>query len=188
MAVKRKKLTKPEVDQLIIQLTSESKITDQMLFAFAEMINGGPFKTPKPKPITMKVAKQAVLAEFNCSTVTQLRKNKAFNMSIAGETISLKTKADWMKLYRTWVAVPHSERNKTGPTCINGIDVLENFRPWHVFNLDMSTATKEKINSAFKRLAKIHHPDAGGDSRVFERLQKMRQTALDSIDLKEINK
>ena len=188
MAVKRNELTKAEVKHLINQLVAEEMISNEILFTFAEKINGRPFKEPKPKPITMKVAKQAVLAEFNCSTVTQLRKNKAFNMSIAGETISLKTKADWMKLYRTWVAVPHSERNKTGPTCINGIDVLENFRPWHVFNLDMSTATKEKINSAFKRLAKIHHPDAGGDSRVFERLQKMRQTALDSIDLKEINK
>ena len=182
MTVRRKKLTKPEVEELINELMAEAKITDQMLLDFAEKLNGGPFKIP---PISMAAAKKAVLAEFGCSTVTQLRKNKAFNMSIAGETISLKTKADWMKLYRTWVAVPHSERNKTGPTCINGIDVLENFRPWHVFNLDMSTATKEKINSAFKSLAKIHHPDAGGDSRVFERLQKMRKTALDSIDLKE---
>jgi len=38
----------------------------------------------------------------------------------------LRTKADWQKLYRQWVGVPQSERNRSGPTCINGIDVLEN--------------------------------------------------------------
>ena len=186
MAARRKRITKPEVLELIAQLKTENVITDEILLAFAEKVNGGPF--PPPKPMTMATAKKKVLAQFGCQTVAELRKNKTFSMSMTGEKISLKSKADWMKLYRRWVAVPEEERGRTGPTCINGIDVLENFRPWHVFNLDMSTATKEKINSAFKRLAKIHHPDAGGDSRVFERLQKMRQTALDSIDLKEINK
>ena len=95
MTVRRKKLTKPEVQELINELMAEAKITDQMLLAFAEKLNGGPFKIP---PISMAAAKKAVLAEFGCSTVSQLRKNKAFNMSIGGETISLKTKADWMNL------------------------------------------------------------------------------------------
>ena len=31
-----------------------------------------------------------------------------------------------------------------GPTCINGIDVLENFRPWHVFGLDPKKAMIER--------------------------------------------
>ena len=83
-----------------------------------------------------------------------------------------------MKLYRRWVAVPESERNQSGPTCINGIDVLENFRPWHVFGLDPKTATQEDVKASFRDLAKIHHPDAGGDARVFERLQKMRDSVL----------
>ena len=60
----------------------------------------------------------------------------------------------------------------------NGVDVLENFRPWHVFSLDPSTASAEDIKEAFRRLAKEHHPDVGGDPRVMERLQKMRDSLL----------
>ena len=97
---------------------------------------------------------------------------------MVGEDYGLKTKADWMKLYRRWVAVPESERGLTGATCMNDIDVLENFRPWHVFGLDSDTATPKDVKSEFRELAKTHHPDMGGDARVFERLQKMRDSVL----------
>ena len=60
----------------------------------------------------------------------------------------------------------------------NGIDVLENFRPWHVFGLDPKKATVEDVKESFRDLVKIHHPDVGGDPRVFERLQKMRDSVL----------
>ena len=181
MATRRKRLTKPEVEELIIQLIERKDINEELIYEFAEKINGGPFLAPKPKKpkaITMAAAKKAVLANFGCKTVTELRKNKNFTMSITGEDISLKTKNDWMKLYRRWIGVPEEERNKTGANCINGIDVLENFRPWHVFNLDSKTATKEDVKTSFRNLAKVHHPDAGGDARVFERLQKMRDSVL----------
>ena len=181
MATRRKRLTKPEVIGLVHELTAEAAITNEMLLKFAEKINGAPFTEPKskkPKPMTMTTAKKAVLAMFGCSTVTQLRKNKTFNMSMTGETISLKSKDDWMKLYRRWVAVPEEERARTGPTCINGIDVLENFRPWHVFGLDSATASRDDVNTSFRKLAKIHHPDVGGDPSVFERLQKMKDSVL----------
>ena len=184
MAVKRNELTKAEVKHLINQLVAEEMISNEILFTFAEKINGRPFKAPKPTPITMAAAKKAVLSKFDCKTVTELRKNKTFLMSMTGETIALKTKADWMKLYRTWIEVPVSERNQKGPTCINGIDVLENFRPWHVFGLDSSKATKEDVAKAFRNLAKTYHPDSGGDRRVFERLKEMKETALDRIDLR----
>ncbi len=176
MAVRRKRITKPEVLELISQLKAEKVITDEILLVFAEKVNGGPF--PPPKPMTMATAKKKVLAQFGCQTVTELKKNKTFSMSMTGEKISLKSKADWMKLYRRWVAVPEEERGRTGPTCINGIDILENFRPWHVFGLDSSTATKEDVKNSFRALAKVHHPDVGGDPKVFERLQKMRDSIL----------
>ena len=76
----------------------------------------------------MTAAKKAVLDKFNCKSVAELRKNKTFLMSMTGEDISFKTKDDWLKLYRRWVGVPESERGLEGPTCINGIDVLENFK------------------------------------------------------------
>lgn len=182
MAVARtKKLSKPEVEALIHGLLQSDRITHNALLAFAERINGSEFKeppTPKPKILTMTEAKKAVLDKFQSKNVAELKKNKTFAMSMTGEEISLKTKDDWIKLYRRWVAVPENERNKSGSTCINGIDVLENFRPWHVFGLDPKKATAEDVKASFRDLAKIHHPDAGGDPRVFERLQKMRDSVL----------
>lgn len=180
-AARAKKLTKPEVELLIQDLLQSGSITHDALLAFAERVNGSAFKEPtkpKAKAITMATAKKAVLDKFGCKNATELRKNKTFAMSMTGEEISLKTKDDWMRLYRRWVAVPEDERNKSGPTCINGIDVLENFRPWHVFGLDPKQATAEDVKASFRNLAKVHHPDAGGDPRVFERLQKMRDSVL----------
>ena len=176
-----KKLTKPEVEILIQDLLGSGPITFDSLLAFAERINGVKFKEPpkpKEKALAMTTAKQAVLEKFACKNATELRRNKTFMMSMTGEEVSLKTKDDWMKLYRRWVAVPEDERNRSGPTCINGIDVLENFRPWHVFGLDPKKATAEDVKASFRNLVKVHHPDAGGDPRVFERLQKMRDSVL----------
>ena len=181
MAARKKRLTKPEVVALIAQIISEGKISDEILLSFAEKINGGPFLSPKakkPKAMTLAAAKKAVLSNFDCKTVTELRKNKNFTMSMTGETIALKSKADWMKLYRRWIGVPPEERDQTGSNCINGINVLENFRPWHVFGLDSKTASKEDVKTAFRDLAKVHHPDKGGDKQVFERIQKMRDSLL----------
>jgi hypothetical protein len=98
---------------------------------------------------------------------------------MAGRHVDLKTKADWQKLYRKWVGVPQAERSRSGPTCIHGIDVLENFRPLHVFGLEPATASADDIKDAVRRLAKDHHPDLGGDPRVMERLQKMRDLFSD---------
>ena len=36
----------------------------------------------------------------------------------------------------------------------------------------------DDVKTAFRELAKTHHPDMGGDARVFERLQKMRDSVL----------
>ena len=180
-AARTKKLTKPEVETLIQGLLQSGAITHDSLLAFAERINGSAFKNPtkpKIKAMTMTAAKKAVLHKFNCKSVADLRKNKTFIMSMTGEDIGFKTKDDWLKLYRRWVGVPESERGLERPTCINGIDVLENFRPWHIFGLDPKKATAEDVKASFRDLVKIHHPDVGGDPRVFERLQKMRDSVL----------
>ena len=178
---RRRKLDSSEVQKLVDELLAHEQINGSMLIAFAETINGAKFKEPKApkrKAMTMTESKKAVLDTFGCKSATELRQNKTFTMSMAGEEYALKTKSDWMTLYRRGVAVPENEREQTGATCINGIDVLENFRPWHIFGLDSSTATSDDVKTAFRELAKTHHPDMGGDARVFERLQKMRDSVL----------
>jgi DnaJ domain len=167
----RKKLDRPAVQQRIAELLAHGPPDASALLAFAEFIHGKPF----PEPV---LTLTQVCRVFGCKNATELRKSNEFNLAMAGRSFDLKTKADWQKLYREWVGVPQAERNRSGATCINGIDVLENFRPWHVFGLDPSTATADDIKEAFRRLAKEHHPDVGGDPRVMERLKKMRDSLL----------
>ena len=182
MASRKKQLTLPEVQQLIRELLnhSASPSADQLL-VFAEAINRGPFKEvkqAKQKALTATAMRKAIFEKFECKTVTELRKNKTFSMAFTGEKVGLKTTEDWRVQYRKWIAVPEDERGQKGPACINGIDVLENFRPWHVFGLDSSKATREDIKESYRQLVKTHHPDMGGDARVFERLQKMRDSLI----------
>lgn len=181
MATRKRKLKKPDALDLIFILQASGNITVEMLLNFAEQINGGPFTEPsatKPKAITIAKMKKAVLANFGCKTVTELRKNRTFETAFTGEKASLKSTEDWRIQYRKWVAFPEDERDQSGDTCNNGIDVLENFRPWHIFGLDSATATESDVKGSFRDLAKKHHPDFGGDARVFERLQKMRDSLL----------
>lgn len=182
MASRAKTLTLPEVRALIQALLSRPSLNEADLLTFAETINGGDFRQPaaaKPKVPTLTELKQQVLDHFACKTVAQLRKNKNFILSMTGEDYGLKSKDDWLRLYRRFVGIPSHERNlEAGPTVINGIDVLQHFRPWVVFGLDPKTATADDVREAFRKLIKIHHPDAGGDPRVAERLQSMKDSVL----------
>ncbi len=154
--------------------------------AFAVTINGGNFRPAQtgvrkkaPKGATAGELKQKVLEHFQCKTATELRKNKNFALSMTGEEFGLKTKDDWLKLYRRFIGIPSEEKGlEAGPTIINGIDVLKHFRPWVVFGLDPQTATADDVRDAFRKLIKIHHPDAGGNPRVAERLQTMKDSVL----------
>jgi hypothetical protein len=159
----------------IQELLANGTLDQAILLEFAEWIQGKPF----PEPVlTLTQLKSEVCRVFGCANAKELRQSSEFNLAMAGRSIDLKTKADWQKLYREWVGVPQAERNRSGATCINGIDVLENFRPWHVFGLEPTTASADDIKEAFRRLAKEYHPDVGGDPRVMERLQKMRDSLL----------
>jgi len=174
-AATRKKLDLAAVQQRISELLAVGPPDSAALLVFAEFIHGKPF----PEPVlTLTQLKAEVCRVFGSKTAKELRQSSEFKLAMAGRSFDLKTKADWQKLYREWVGVPQAERNRTGATCINGIDVLENFRPWHVFGLEPAAATADDIKDAFRRLAKEHHPDVGGDPRVMERLQKMRDSLL----------
>ncbi|MGF1569020.1 MAG: J domain-containing protein [Nodosilinea sp.] len=166
------------INQIRAQIRKLAKLhsyDEQILLDFAEFVHGGKFKEIEP---SLNELKEAVCQAFNCSDYKSLKKNKAFKLATAGRGFNFSYKEPWLTLYREWVRVPENERNEIGPNTINGIDVLKNFRPWQVFQLDPKTATADDINSAFRQLAKKHHPDAGGDRKVFEELQKMRDSLL----------
>ena len=182
MAARSKKLTLAEVRALIEVLLGKAELGEAELLTFAQTINRGPFKDPpppKPKPPNATEIKNKVLSHFQCKTVTQLSKDKNFQLSMTGEEVALKTKDDWLVLYRRFIGIPANERNlEDGPTVINGIDVLQHFRPWVVFGLDPKTATADEVREAFRRLIQQHHPDHGGDARVAERLHTMKDSIL----------
>ena len=185
MAARRTKLTLPEVQALIETLLSKGEIKSGDLLAFARSVNGGDFrdapaaKTKPPKGPSLAEIKKQVLDHFQCSTLVALKKNHNFQLAMTGETMAFKTKDDWLKLYRRFIGIPANERNlASGPTVINGIDVLKHFRPWVVFGLDPKTATADDVRSAFRCLIQQHHPDHGGDPQVAERLQTMKDSIL----------
>lgn len=133
------------------------------------------------KPMTVPEMRSAVFKTFNVRSIAALQANKNFQQSVAGdEPRTFKGKnaeEEWRQLYRRFVAVPRDERGlKEGGSVINGIDILKNFRPWVVFQLDPKTAKKADIDKAFRKLAMKHHPDAGGNREVFEKLVSMKNS------------
>lgn len=174
------------IEAKIQEIVSQHGYDKQVLQDFAEFVQSQPkprkksttTAKPKQKELTLAELQAAVVTAFSCSDVKELKKHEAFKLAIAGRDLNLRKKEGWLVLYREWVGVPENERHEEGPTSINGVDVLKNFRPWHVFSLDPKEATSDDINTAFRRLAKQHHPDHGGNREVFERLQKMRDSLL----------
>ncbi|MBF4693814.1 J domain-containing protein [Fusibacter ferrireducens] len=50
----------------------------------------------------------------------------------------------------------------------NGLPLTQLFDPIHLEALGLNVhATEEEIKKRFKELAKLHHPDKGGDSSIF---------------------
>jgi hypothetical protein len=182
VAARAKPLTLVEVTDRIQALLLKPELSEADLLAFAKAVNGGEFKAPpapKAKPPTTAEMKAKVLAHFGCRSLTELKKNRNFQMSMTGEAVEFRTRDDWLRLYRRFIGIPANERNlEAGPTVINGIDVLQHFRPWVVFGLDPKTATADDVREAFRRLIQRHHPDHGGDPRVAERLQTMKDSIL----------
>jgi hypothetical protein len=158
----RKKLDRPAVLARIDEILSAGAPDAEALLAFAEFINGKPF----PEPVlTLTELKTAVCNVFGCKNATELRKSSEFNLAMAGRTFDLKTKADWLKLYREWVGVPHSERTKTGKTSINGIDVLQqnpsdhvmpsHFRRQQEFSASVLKSSKVSVSSLMPMMMTI---------------------------------
>ncbi len=123
----------------------------------------------------MKLIQDGIYSYFNVSSVQELKKSGSFRMATDGmDKPDMKDPETWKKLYRRLVGVIPSEKNATGPTAINGVDVLKYFKPWQVFGLDPQVATKDDIKKAYHKLSMKYHPDMpNGDRRVFEALNTM---------------
>ncbi|MEB3169343.1 MAG: J domain-containing protein, partial [Synechococcaceae cyanobacterium] len=90
-----------------------------------------------------------------------------------------KTRGDWERLYKGTIGIPQSNRGqRQRQGMVNGIDIHRDFRPWAVFGLNPKTANVQDVNQAFRRAARSVHPDTGGRSRDFARLQQMRDSIL----------
>jgi len=126
----------------------------------------------------MAELRAAVLAHFKVANAKALRASGEFQVLTAGAEVDLRTRRGWATLYKQFCGVPMDERVQVGRTCINGIDVLRHFRPWHIFDLNPNTATRADVKAAYRRLMKAHHPDKGGDARVAARLRTMRDSML----------
>lgn len=54
-------------------------------------------------------------------------------------------------------------------------------RPWWDVLGVVQTAANDEIRSAYLNLAKIHHPDAGGESLMFDQITKAYQLAMGKV-------
>lgn len=168
----------PDFNQIrakIREVAKNNEYDEEILLSLAEFINGGAFKTIEPK---MQDLKNAVIEAFGYSSYTELSKDGAFSLFVKDHNLRMNNTEAWLKVYRKFVGLPESEQNSIGKSSINGVNVLRNFLPWDVFDLDPEKATAEDIKAAFNKLAKEHHPDHGGDPAVFEELKIMRDTIL----------
>lgn len=133
-------------------------------------------KSSKIKPLTLAQIKSEIYKHFSVKNTVELKKSGAFKMATDGEnTLNLKVKDGWEKLYRKFIGILPEEENQQGYGCINGINVFNYFKPWQVFNLDPQTATTQDIKNAYYKLSKIYHPDVSetGDAAIFECLNVM---------------
>jgi hypothetical protein len=151
--------------------------------------SGGSTGSEKPaaKPMTIREMRSAVFKSFAVNSTAALLTDKDFQQSVVGDKPrTLKGKnaeEEWRQLYRRFVSVPRDERGlKDGGSVINGVDILKNFRPWVAFGLDPKKATKADVDAAFRKLAMKHHPDAGGDRKVFEKLVSMKNSVKALMD------
>jgi hypothetical protein len=169
---------RPNANQVRAKIRELSKghgYDEQVLLTFAQFINAGEFKPVEP---SMQEMKQAVIESFGCSSYQDLKKNSGFTLFVQDHALNMNNKVAWLKAYRKFVGLPDSERDAIGDTSINGVDVLRNFLPWKVFALNPQSATAEDVKSAFNELAKIYHPDRGGNAEVFNQLKLMRDSLL----------
>ena len=175
MAARKKRPNLNQIRKEIRKISAEYDYDQSVLYKFAEYVNGGKFKELAP---SMNDLKQAVIASFGYKNYQDLKNDSNFGLFVLNNSLKMNTKEAWLKAHRRFVGLPENEKDSISETSINGVDVLRNFLPWKVFNLDPKTATANDIKRAFNELAKVYHPDYGGNSEVFNQLKLMRDSLL----------
>jgi DnaJ domain len=173
----KKSLTPVILDE-IRSLSQAEGIDAQLLERFAFFVLEHQ-TVKRPKQLSLKDLKDAILAHFEVKDTTALRKSGAFKMATDGmDKLNFRLKTSWETLYRKFVGVLPGEDSEVGDSCINGIDIFKYFQPWKVFGLDAKTANDEDIKQAYRRLSKQYHPDnkESGDARIFDRINTMYQS------------
>ena len=139
--------------------------------------------------------KEAIGSYFDADP-KNLQQNRMFQMGTRalqsewesknpGQKWTLNNPSALEAIYRDYVGILPKERNSTGPTSVNGIDVTKYFYPWRAFGLDPKTATKQDIKSSYRKLSQKFHPDnpETGNREAFEAVNTMyRSIMVDSID------
>ena len=59
--------------------------------------------------------------------------------------------------------------------------MIENKNDWHAILGVSANANKATIINAFKALARVHHPDSGGDSETFIKLRKAYEEGISNL-------
>ena len=58
----------------------------------------------------------------------------------------------------------------------------QQYRPQYLVDLDLPQgATKPQIDAQFRRLARVHHPDCGGDAEEFKRIRAAYEEAGNAV-------
>ncbi|MBP0021952.1 MAG: J domain-containing protein [Cyanobacteria bacterium SBLK] len=159
----------------------EAEVLESFAVFVVENYRKKPPKRPKVKPLTMKALKAAVYEYFDVRSTTELRRSGRFQLATNDlEKFNLGHKKTWEMFYRKYVGILPDERDERGPDCINGLNIFKYFRPWDVFGLDPQVASDEEVKGAYRRLAKIYHPDVPetGDARIFDRLTVMYESLM----------
>jgi hypothetical protein len=161
--IQREKEIKCEIKSLI----DKYGYNEQVLSDFAKFVLYG------NQALTLPELKQAIYQHFNVKDTTNLKKSGMFQMATSSMgKFNLAKKDGWESLYRKFIGILPHEKNETGRTCINGINIFKYNMPWKVFDLDPETSNIDDIKLSYRNLSKIYHPDnpQTGDAEVFHRL------------------
>lgn len=128
--------------------------------------------------LTRKEMQDAILKEFGGKSLKELAQGGRFRGATAGKNFTgkdLQKTSTLAQVYRNNIGViPNDPVNKKGERGVfNGINALNYFRPWNVFNLDPKTASKDDINQAFDKISKGLDKK---DPELYDRLKLMRDS------------